>query len=74
MKNTHNSESNQNLEDELLPEYNFDYKKARPNRFVTKASEESITITLEPDVAKFFQTSEAVNKALRTLLSTTPKN
>jgi hypothetical protein len=74
MKNTHNSEANQDLEDELLPEYNFDYSRARPNRFATQATEKYITITLEPDVAKFFKTSEEVNKALRTLLSTPPKN
>jgi hypothetical protein len=74
MKNTRNSEFNQNLEDELLPEYNFDYSKARPNRFAAQATEKYITVTLEPDVAKFFKTSEEVNKALRTLLPTTPKN
>lgn len=34
MKNTGNSETNNNSEDELLPEYNFDYTKARSNRFV----------------------------------------
>ena len=74
MKNTHNSKANQNLEDELLPEYNFDYSKARPNRFAAQASEKSITVILEPDIAKFFKTSEEVNKALRTLLSTKTKN
>ena len=73
MKNIHKSETNQNLEDELLPEYNFDYQKARPNRFAAQGKEKSVTVTLEPDVAKFFKTSKAVNKELRTLLSTTPK-
>lgn len=31
-------------EDELLPEYKFDYQEARPNRFIKK-SESLITIT-----------------------------
>ena len=72
MKNTPNSEVNQNLEDELLPEYNFDYSKARPNRFAIRKGEDSVIVTLEPDVAKVFKTSEEVNKALRAILSAIP--
>ena len=37
-------------EDELLPEYQFDYQKARPNRFIKK-SESLITIT-QPTTTK----------------------
>ncbi|MDF5721734.1 MAG: hypothetical protein PUP91_14895 [Rhizonema sp. PD37] len=73
MKNTQNSENNQNLEDDLLPEYNFDYHQARPNRFATQVDETKITITLESDVAKVFKTSEDVNKALRAILSAIPE-
>ncbi|MEA5616642.1 hypothetical protein VB711_02135 [Cronbergia sp. UHCC 0137] len=58
--------------DDLLPEYDFDYSKARPNRFAS-TPENRITITLDPDVAKIFQTSEAVNRALRCLLSAIPE-
>ena len=72
MKNTHNSETNQNLEDELLPEYSFDYSKARPNRFIIPKEADSVTVTLEPDVAKIFKTSEEVNKALRAIISAIP--
>jgi hypothetical protein len=73
MKNTPNSDINPNSEDDLLPEYNFDYGKARPNRFAAKLNEKTITVTLESDVAKVFQTSEEVNKALRAILSAIPK-
>ncbi len=73
MKNTQNSESNQNFEEDLLPEYNFDYRKARPNRFAAQLNETTITVTLESDVAKVFQTSEDVNKALRAILSAIPQ-
>lgn len=58
--------------DDLLPEYNFDYTKARPNRFAA-TSQKRITVILDPDVAKVFQTSEAVNRALRCLLSAIPE-
>ena len=54
---------------EMLPEYEFDYTKAKPNRFAQYA----LTVTLEPDVAQVFNTSEAVNKALRAILTAIPK-
>ncbi|MEA5552766.1 hypothetical protein VB713_17625 [Anabaena cylindrica UHCC 0172] len=72
MNKTPNIEQNYFESDDLLPEYNFDYSKARPNRFAS-TSENRITVTLDPDVAKVFQTSEAVNQALRCLLSAIPE-
>ncbi len=72
MKNTHNSENNPKLQDGLLPEYNFDYRKANPNRFVLQQDDNSLMVKLEPDVAKVFRTSEDVNKALRAILSAIP--
>ncbi|MEY3807471.1 MAG: hypothetical protein RI893_447 [Pseudomonadota bacterium] len=53
----------------LLPEYNFDYSKAKPNRFAQKV----INVTLDEDVAKIFTDSESVNKALRAILTALPK-
>ncbi|GBF81778.1 hypothetical protein [Aphanothece sacrum] len=73
MNNTPNSETNQNLEEDLLSEYNFDYTKAHPNRFATQINETKITVTLESDVAKVFKTSEDVNKALRAIISAIPQ-
>lgn len=74
MKNTQASGSYNNKEDDLLPEYDFDYRKARPNRFATQMSKAPVTVTLDPDVAEVFTTSEAVNNALRAILSAIPKN
>lgn len=74
MKKTPHFKDNRNLEDDLLPEYNFDYSKGKPNRFATEENETKITVTLESDVAKVFKTSEEVNKALRAILSAIPKN
>lgn len=74
MKNTQASDSYNNGEDDLLPEYNFDYRKARPNRFATQKDKPPVTVTLDPDVALVFTTSEAVNNALRAILSAIPNN
>jgi hypothetical protein len=53
--------------DDLLPEYDFDYSKSKPNRFAEKYNRTQITVLLDPDVAKDFPSSEAVNEALRFL-------
>jgi hypothetical protein len=58
--------------DDILPEYHFDYSKAKPNRFARQSPQ--ITVTLDPDVAEVFTTSEAVNKALRALLNALPNS
>ena len=72
MKNTQVFKSQKRREaGDMLPEYEFDYRKARPNRFAGKAS---LTVTLDPDVAEVFTTSEAVNRALRALLSAIPES
>lgn len=57
----------------MLPEYNFDYDKARPNRFVTRHEDQSRTVVLDPDVAEVFITSAAVNAVLRALIVTMPR-
>jgi hypothetical protein len=55
-------------DDEMLDEYRFDYSKAKPNRFAERASQR--IVTLDPDVAAAFDTPEAVNEALRSLIGT----
>ena len=59
--------------DELLPEYRFDYRKARPNRFADRVDQKRLVITLDPDVCKVFTTSESVNSVLRALIEVMPK-
>ena len=59
--------------DELLPEYRFDYRKAKPNRFAARLKQKQMTITLDPDVSKVFNTSASVNQALRALISAMPE-
>jgi hypothetical protein len=55
--------------DELREHYDFDYSKAKPNRFASRFSQDAIVVVLDPDVAAVFQTSDAVNNALRVLIS-----
>lgn len=73
MKNSQASEFPNNVDNDMLPEYDFDYSKARPNRFATQTDKSPVTVTLDPDVAQVFKTSAAVNNALRALLSAIPK-
>ncbi len=57
---------------DMLPEYDFDYRKARPNRFARR-TKESVVVVLDPDVSQVFTTSESVNAILRALITTMPK-
>lgn len=56
-----------NEQDELQVHYDFDYSKAKPNRFAARLTQDSVMVMLDPDVAAIFPTSEAVNEALRVL-------
>ncbi len=63
-----------NSEDELLPEYRFDYKKAKPNRFASRSGKPKLTVVvLDEDVAEVFSTPESVNKVLRALIEAMPQ-
>ena len=42
--------------DDLLPEYELDYRKAKPNRF--GVAEQQRVVILEPDVAEYFHDSD----------------
>ena len=59
-------------DDELRPEYKFDYSKAiRGKHFKQLLEEGSNVIVLEPEIAQAFTNSAAVNDALRSLLEIT---
>lgn len=58
---------------DMAPEYRFDYKKAKPNRFAARMKNEPLIVMIEPDVAKVFTSAEQVNKALRALISAIPE-
>ena len=54
-------------EDDMLPEYHFDYSEARPNRFARDIAEGSLVVVLEPELARVFKTSEQVKTILRAI-------
>ncbi len=55
--------------DDLRPEYTFDYSKAVRGKYYRRLIKDNTNVVaLEPDVAKAFRDSKAVNDALRSLL------
>jgi hypothetical protein len=52
--------------DELAPEY--DISESRPNPYAERFESGTIMVRLDPDVARVFPDSEAVNEALRALV------
>ena len=74
MKRTNMIEDSHNQdEDDLLPEYHFDYTTARPNRFAKGIAEGSLVVVLEPELAQVFKTSEQVKAILRAIADTMPQ-
>jgi hypothetical protein len=54
---------------EMRPEYEFDYSTAVRGKYYRRLMKEGANVVvLEPDVAKAFRSSAAVNDALRSLL------
>ena len=58
----------------MQPEYEFDYTKAKPNRFAGRIAKDRMVVVLDPEVSKVFTDSESVNAALRALITAIPKN
>jgi hypothetical protein len=68
-------EESHNSDDELVPEYDFDYKKAKPNRFAARSGKQLLkVVVLDEDVAQVFTTPESVNKVLRALIESMPQS
>jgi len=55
----------------MRPEYRFDYRKARPNRFAA-ALQGRTAVVLDPDVASVFESSASVNQLLRSVIAAFP--
>ena len=56
----------------LQSEYQFDYGRAKPNRFSGKLDETQVVVMLDSDTAKVFKSSEDVNAVLRALIENMP--
>ena len=62
------------MDDDLLPEYDFDFTKSKPNPYAERLRRQENIVKLEPDIAKIFKTSEDVNNALRAIINSFPKS
>ncbi len=68
--------NSENLDDDLLPEYDEDtlralLKNGVRGKYVDRYRQGTNLIKLDPDVADAFPTEQAVNEALRKLLDNT---
>ena len=73
MKKTSASKPRNQVSKDMLPEYKFDYSKAKPNRFAGRLSKERVVVLLDPEVSRVFKTSESVNTILRALVAALPE-
>jgi hypothetical protein len=73
MKKSRTADQALEAKQDMLPEYRFDYNKARPNRFAARLKPGSRAVILDPDVAAVFSTTKAVNAVLRALIETMPE-
>jgi hypothetical protein len=68
MKKTVNSK----LLGKMRPEYDFDYSKARPNRFTGRIDQDQLVVVLDRDISQVFTTPESVKTVLRALITSMP--
>lgn len=73
MKKTSSSKSRGYESEDMLSEYNFDYRKAKPNRFAGQLSKDRVVVLLDPEVSRVFRTPESVNMVLRALVTALPE-
>jgi hypothetical protein len=60
--------SSRGRRDELRAEYQFDFRKSRPNRFASRRGKDAVAVVLEPDVAQVFDSSRSVNRLLHSVI------
>lgn len=65
------NDPDEDLEDDLLPEYHFDHSQAKPSPYIARALRRK-AIILGADIAEVFTTSEQVNKGLCALSGAVP--
>lgn len=58
-------------EDDLLPEHDFNYTKAKPNRFALPQPQRTVAV-FDEDLSKVFTPPESVTKALRAFIEAIP--
>jgi len=53
----------------MRDDYNFDYSRAKPNRFAAHMKQPVVAVVLEADVASVFDSSAKVNAQLRSIIA-----
>jgi hypothetical protein len=74
MKKTSTFKSRRKRPEDMPAEYDFDYTKAKPNRFAGRVAKDRLVVLLDPEVSKVFTDSESVNAVLRALITALPKS
>ena len=74
MKKTSERKVRERQLEDMKAEYDFDYSKAKPNRFAGRIASDQTVVLLDPEVSKVFTDSESVNAALRALITASPKS
>lgn len=69
---TNKTQASSEVPDDLRAEYALDYSQSRPNRFASRIRGEVVAVILDPDVAAVFDTSESVNRLLRSVIAAMP--
>ncbi len=72
MKKTERHKPTASSVHDLRPEYRFDYRKAKPNRFAGRAEGGRVVVLLDSDISRVFRDAESVNAVLRALIETMP--
>ena len=57
---------------DIRPQYRFDYRTAKPNRFAGQVPKNAVAVVLAPDVTSVFSSSESVNSFLRSVIKAMP--
>ncbi len=57
--------------DDIPAHIEFDYSKAKPNRFANRKKEQMV-VALDSDITRVFRTPEEVTNALRALIKAYP--
>ena len=74
MKKPSTAKGRSDKSEDMLPEYDFDYSKSKPNRFVGRISKNRVVVLLDSEVSEVFTTPESVNTVLRALIATMPES
>ncbi len=60
--------------DEMPADYDLDHSRAQPNRFAARLPQGHVVgVVLDPDVAEVFDSSESVNRFLRSAIEAMPR-